>query len=189
MDAALVDHTTGRVSGSSAESASQGNRRSLHPNAGLRQPPDGTKRMSASDRMRLLHGLLDLRTRAVVEPRADMRGACNSRDPIRGPGSGHREIRRPVVDAGQNVAMKIDHKFEKFVHRTPNRAKLAAASRQIYDRKVKKIHYRKLINSLLILIMSRRPGNATSWCSGAHWATVSPKCCEKKVLHPNGWSG
>jgi hypothetical protein len=138
MDAALVDHTIGRVSGSSAESASQGNRRSLHPNAGLRQPPDGTKRMSASDRMRLLHGLLDLRTRAVVEPRADMRGACNSRDPIRGPGSGHREIRRPVVDAGQNVAMKIDHKFEKFVHRTPNRAKLAAASRQIYDRKVKK---------------------------------------------------
>lgn len=138
--------------------------------------------------MRLLHDLLDLRTR-VVEPRADMRGACNSCDPIRGPGSEHRQIRRPIVDAGQNVAMTIDHEFEKFVHRTPNRAKLAAASRQIYVRQVKKIHYRKLINALLILIMSRRPGNATSWCSGAHWATVSPKCCEKKVLHPNGWSG
>jgi hypothetical protein len=138
MDAALVDHTTGRVSGSSAESASQGNRRSLHPNAGLRQPPDGTKRMSASDRMRLLHGLLDLRTRAVVEPRADMRGACNSRDPIRGPGSGHREIRRPVVDAGQNVAMKIDHKFEKFVHRTPNRANLQRHRARFMIGKLKK---------------------------------------------------
>jgi hypothetical protein len=40
MDAALVDHPLGRESGSSAESASQGNRRYLHPNARLRQPPD-----------------------------------------------------------------------------------------------------------------------------------------------------
>lgn len=61
------------------------------------------------------HRLANGRTIVVVHPRIDMRGAGGHGNAIPGGDSGHGqrggEIGGAVVDAGQEMAMEIDHGF------------------------------------------------------------------------------
>ncbi len=49
----------------------------------------------------------------MVEARENVRGAGNGRDAVLGEHASHGErclvVRRPVVDAGQQVTVKVDH--------------------------------------------------------------------------------
>jgi hypothetical protein len=60
--------------------------------------------------LELLHGLPDLQTRVVIEPRQNDR-----RDPVDHPGPSHLKgggkVRGTIVNAGQDMAMKINHEI------------------------------------------------------------------------------
>ena len=64
--------------------------------------------------LKLLDGEPDGRPGIMIKARQNMRGARNRRYPLPGHrfchGQGYGQIARPVVDPGQDVAMKVDHR-------------------------------------------------------------------------------